>query len=376
MASVHEHHSSPYWQANFRAWDHRRGWIRKAASTQVPLTKPKERAQIVANQMEEAASLLGPDSAETLDESYFTRLVDELRIMSGAPTPKRLMTWQRWRAMWLAEQTVGESTLHSYGSGLELFEQFLSNPTITLRAITRQQLEAFHEHLVSEGMAKRTVEHRYHLLRRCLERAKVLGYLDVNPAAAAKLSKQQREDFNKQPFTLTEARSILKHAEGDWKTVCLFGYCYGMRIGDATHRKWSEIIDDEIRFEQQKKAGRGLRLPLTPRVKKHLESLERSSEWITPKLAVMQHSGQNRAFTRLMDKAGVKQTSKASQGSKSRGRRAKTFHSWRHTNKTLLIRAGVPQRVADLINDHESDDVSKRYTHTALDEMREALEKL
>lgn len=376
VASVHLHPKSAYWQANFKAWDERRGWVRKVASTQVSITQPKARAQLVADRLEEAAAALGPESSQRHDRQFFARLVDELCTMAGCQGSSPRVTWARWREVWEKEQNVEESTLRSYRDGLTLFElcapQVVDQP---LEAITYEVLQRYYRRLQAEGLAPATVKLRWSTLRRCLERARVLGYLDRNPCALVKPDRRAVDQLGREPFTIDEARAILRVAEGEWRTACLFGYYYGMRIGDASSRRWEEIAGDELIFTQQKKRGRKVKLPLVRPMAEHLATQPRESEFITPHLAAITHNSQNDYFSKIMKLAGVEIRYEKGHG-RGKGRRNKSFHSWRHTNKTMLIAAGVAERVADLINDHESPEMGRRYTHAEVSTMAEAIGRL
>lgn len=52
------------------------------------------------------------------------------------------------------------------------------------------------------------------------------------------------------------------------------------------------------------------------------------------------------------------------------------FHSLRHTATTLLKTAGVPESVVRDIIGHESELVSRKYTHTDDGTKKEAIAKL
>jgi integrase len=55
---------------------------------------------------------------------------------------------------------------------------------------------------------------------------------------------------------------------------------------------------------------------------------------------------------------------------------ALTFHSLRHTAVSLLKNAGVSDVVARDIIGHESEAVSRQYTHIESDTRRKALDKM
>ena len=53
-----------------------------------------------------------------------------------------------------------------------------------------------------------------------------------------------------------------------------------------------------------------------------------------------------------------------------------TFHSLRHNTTTWLKKAGVPESVVRDIIGHESELVSREYTHTDDESKRAAIQKL
>jgi site-specific recombinase XerD len=89
----------------------------------------------------------------------------------------------------------------------------------------------------------------------------------------------------------------------------------------------------------------------------------------------MSASVASRHFIRLLDKAGVERAISKKTG-KGRQQSDKSFHSWRHTTNSLLVDAGVDQRVRQLICDHDSTKVSNNYTHASIETMAKALESL
>ena len=152
----------------------------------------------------------------------------------------------------------------------------------------------------------------------------------------------------------------------------MFGLFYGMRIGDATRRRFDEIQDGVLHFVPEKKSrkARVVSVPLMG----DLASL-RGKGLITPTLAAMSASVASRNFIRLLDKAGVERTISGKTG-KGRRQTDKSFHSWRHTTNSILVDAGVDQRVRQLICDHDSTKVSNNYTHASIQTMAKAIEPL
>jgi integrase len=144
-----------------------------------------------------------------------------------------------------------------------------------------------------------------------------------------------------------------------------------MRLGDATRRSYEEIENGVLRFVPEKKSrkARVVSVPLVGEL-----SILRGTGQITPSLSSMTASVASRTFTRLLDRAGITRTTTQKKG-KGRGVTDKTFHSWRHTINTLMVDAGVDQRVRQLVCDHDSTKVSNNYTHASIETMAEAIKR-
>ena len=374
MASVITVPKSPFWLARMRVWiaspEYPRGgfWRTTMRSTRLPhKTTPKRAAKAVADEMERTGrEARQPDA---IDEHWARSRVESMLRLANVANPRKGITWNAAAAGWLAAKVAKPRSLEKYRNDLAHFTRWLGlRAGHDLRGITADDIAEFRRSLDDSGLAESTVVFTIKAVRSVLRRAVLLRQLDANPAELVQL---QRTDggSKRKTFTREEIAAILAAADADWRVACLFGLFYGMRIGDATRRRFDEMKDSVLHFVPEKKSrkARVVSVPLMG----DLVGL-RGKGFITPNLAAMSASVASRNFIRLLDKAGVERTISGKTG-KGRRQTDKSFHSWRHTTNSLLVDAGVDQRVRQLICDHDSVKVSNNYTHASIETMAKAL---
>lgn len=374
MASVITVPKSPYWMARMRVWivapEYPRGgfWRLTMRSTRLPhKTTPKRAAKAVADEMERTGR--EARQPEAIDEHWARSRVEAMLRLANVASPRKATSWNAAAAGWLEAKSAKPRSLEKYRNDLAHFTRWLGvRAGHDLRGITADDIAEFRRSLSDSGLAESTVVFTIKAVRSVLRRAVLLRQLDANPAELVSL---QRTDGapKRKTFTQGEIAAILSAADDEWRVACLFGLFYGMRIGDATRRRFDEIQDGVLHFVPEKKSrkARVVSVPLMG----DLASL-RGKGLVTPTLAAMSASVASRNFIRLLDKAGVERTVSGKTG-KGRRQTDKSFHSWRHTTNSLLVDAGVDQRVRQLICDHDSTKVSNNYTHASIETMSKAL---
>lgn len=216
------------------------------------------------------------------------------------------------------------------------------------------------------------------------------GFIQDNPAAKVDLLPRRKGDYTeRRPFTLDELKSILKHASEEWRSIILFGFYTGQRLGDICALRWSNIDlqEDVIRFVTGK-TGRRMEIPIAAPLARHIESMPSSDNPDDPlfpgasPIAKRDKSDSrlSQAFYDIMTAAGLaKARNHAAQGQGRSTRRAVneiSFHSLRHTATSLLKSAGVGEAIAMDIIGHDSAAISRHYTHIEPKAKRRALKKL
>ena len=375
MASVVTVANSPYWIARMRVWiaapeSHSGGfWRTTMRSTKLPhKTTSKRAAKAMADEMERT----GRELRTTVpDEHWYASRLDAMLRLASIASPRKKTTWVKAAESWVSAKTAKASSIDKYRTDIAHFTRYLgARASLDLRDVTPDDITAFYKGMCESGYAQKTSILVTRTVRAVLRRATLLRQIDSNPAELLTLS-QTDDGAKRRSFTPEEIGQILAEVGDDteWTTACLFGLYYGMRLGDACNRRYEEIDGGVLRFVPQKKSRKG-KIVAVPLVGE-LAKLQGTGP-ITPRLHGLTVSVASGQFSRILDKAGIVRSRSASKG-KGRGVVDKTFHSWRHTTNSMLVDAGVDQRVRQLICDHDSTKVSNNYTHASIETMAKAL---
>lgn len=378
MASVITVPNSPYWIARMRIWiaapeSHSGGfWRTTMRSTKLPhKTTSKRAAKAMADEMERT----GRELRTTVpDEHWYASRLDAMLRLASVASPRKKTTWAKAAESWVSAKTAKASSIDKYRTDIAHFTRYLgTRASLDLRDVTPDDITAFYKGMRESGYSERTSILVTRTVRAVLRRAALLRQIDSNPAELLTLS-QTDDSSKRRSFTPEEISKILAAVQDDaeWTTACLFGLYYGMRLGDACNRLHEEIDGGVLRFVPQKKSRKG-KIVAVPLVGE-LAKLQGTGP-ITPRLHAMTVSVASGQFSRILDKAGIVRSRSKATG-KGRGVIDKTFHSWRHTTNSLLVDAGVDQRVRQLICDHDSTKISNAYTHASLETMAKALNPL
>jgi site-specific recombinase XerD len=339
-------------------------------STKLPhKTTPKRTAKAFADDMERTARELR--SVKPTAQWYAHR-VDSLMRLANVDSPRKAVTWTKAAESWVeAKTTAKPKTIDKYRTDIAHFARWLGvRVSHDLRDITPDDISAFFRDLKDKGYSDNTGALIIATIRSVFRRAVLLRQIDVNPAELLTISRS--DAAKRRSFTPDEIGRILAIVDEEWRVACLFGLYYGMRLWDACNRSHEEIDGGVLRFVPQKKSRKGkvVAVPLVG----ELASLQGTGP-ITPRLHKLTVSVASGQFSRILDKAGIVRSRQKATG-KGRGVVDATFHSWRHTTNSLLVDAGVDQKVRQMICDHDTVEMSNRYTHASLATMSKALESL
>jgi integrase len=379
VATVIRNTRSPYWLARLRLWvitpDHPRGgyWKQTTRSTKLPRTAPRKAALRVADEMERVGR---PASGSAPTRGQYEQMVTSLLRAADVSVPVRQTTWRAAVADFLGSLEAGAKSQTQYEGQLSGFTEFLGvRAGHDLRSISPADFTGWHKSMLASGLATATSRNAAKTARRVFERAVILGYLDANPAKLHKL--RAGPTLERQPFSKEDLTKIFAHiaAEEDeeWRTACLLGLYYGMRLGDAVNRRWDEVTVEDgvrvLRFVPQKKArgGKPIVLPLVGEL-----ATMRGSGPLTPRLAKL--LSPSKAFGKLLDRCALKRKRSKSSGL-GHSTADKTFHSFRHTAASMLADAGVDVRTRQMVLDHDDARVAAGYTHVTVASMAEAIKK-
>ena len=391
MAYLTKHPKSKYWIASFRDITQTR--VNRSTKIEINPTgeDPKERAG-KASQNRRLAQSIADEYEQTSrgnnTETQVRKTLGDLYRRVNAGRELEFATCEAFLNSWLARivSTKAKGTAARYSGTVKNFLKHLDGKaTLHLGDINATDIQSFISARLKGGRNPTTVQTDLKTLNAPFALALRQGLILMNPVAAADTPTGEKEA--REPFTSGEIAALLATASQEWKTAILLAAFQGLRFGDATTLKWSNIDFEarviRIRPQKTKAKKRDLVLPLHSSLEAHLKTLNAPEGTedgpLCPKLSQCKTgglSGLSRQFQEIMKAAGIEQETIKAEGTKGRAFNKLTFHSLRHSYVTRLEAAGVPQDQRMKLAGHSDTKSHARYTHTQVETLREALEKL
>ncbi|MEO7699610.1 MAG: tyrosine-type recombinase/integrase [Opitutus sp.] len=230
------------------------------------------------------------------------------------------------------------------------------------------------------------------ILRVAFHQAVIDGLRLDNPGSAVRTLEDRKEADapERRPFTEKELKTLLAVTEGEWEGLILAGLYTGQRLGDLASLIGRKIdLAEELLTFRSQKTGRDMVIPLAKPLLDYLKKLPplASDAPVFPKASAERHEadGESRRlsaqFHELLVKAGLADARSKDKNS-GKGHSVKrtvselSFHSLRHNTTSWLKKAGVPESVVRDIIGHESELVSRNYTHVDDATKRKAIQNL
>lgn len=346
-------------------------------------TSSRSAALQIAHKFEEAARRMKT-------EAQIRRVLSDIyEGISGTQLPSGSVGtfFEGWIVRKRAE--TADRTVRSYESIIKQFREHLGPKDASdLSYITPADVLSFRDALMGR-VGPTTVNHSIKVLTVALNQAKREGLIQVNPALHVSRIKRSSGGIERRPFTLQELERILAVADEEWKGLVLFGLYTGQRLGDVGSLTWSNIDTErgEVRLLTGKTKRRMI-IPMAPALSSYVAGMKvgdipgqplfpRAAEILKRQKRPGTLSNQ---FYDLLVAAGL--AKKRSHQAKGTGRSGKrelneiSFHCLRHTATSLLKNAGVSDVVAREFVGHESEAVSRQYTHIETSTLRDALKRL
>ncbi len=297
-----------------------------------------------------------------------------------------------YRDQWLTRKKteVRPRTLDQYRSVMASFVTFLGTRAgEPLHYIEVADIARWRDELAARTSAK-NANNKLKVLRCFFQSAWRDGLNLDNPAAKLKILRA--EPSKRRPFTADEIRALLRVATGEWRGIILTALYTGQRLADVVSLNWTHLDLEAgvVRFTTSK-TGRNQVIPLAPPVLAYITEQPGTDDPQAPLFpqawAIVQRHGRTGAlsaqFHELMSKAGlveprpvrhVPTTGKGRSGARTSS--PLSFHSLRHTTTTMLKMSGVPEATVRDIVGHDSELVSRLYTHVSEDAKRLAIVQL
>ena len=347
----------------------------------------KAEAWKVCNAWSDAAKEAGADHRDR-------EILDQMREARGKK-PLHVPTIRKFFEDWLSGQILhlSPSTHKRYSSSIRKLVLFLGNDAdLELATLGGEQIEEFIKHEQAAGLASKTLNLDLKAIHAALGKAYKRGHVKVNVAGT--VDTKPNNSAVRKSFSLAQVQQLLQAADDEWYGFILMGYFTGLRLGDIASLKWEsvDLVSKTISMEPQKRPEGVIRPPhLVPihkdlliwlRVHKANGDPKREEDFVFPyhsKKRVRGNTGLSNIFTRLIEKAGIKNYPVKKKDPKTtRGRDvlAYGFHSLRATFNTELEAAGVSAEVRMKLSDHTSTDVNMLYTKPEASRLASELSKL
>lgn len=379
MASLRRLPNSPFWIACFSLPDGRR----TQRSTK---TTDRREAQRIANKFEDAARLA--QQGRLIENQARKVIADIYSIGNKDQLPSSSI--RDYFKNWLRKKELeaGPQTYTRYRIVVEQLLDFLGAKTSTdVSHFTSKDISNFRD-AISKRSAPSTVNMALKVIRSALNQASREGLVDTNEAGRVNLLKRTANS-NRRPFSLAELKRVLEVANHEWRGIILAGLYTGLRLGDIATLTWAnvDLQQQELRLVTQK-TGRPQNLPIAKPLLKYLDALPVSDDPHQPlfssafELYTKQkfNGALSKQFYEILVSAGLAKERFHTVTGKGRLVRHEqnelTFHSFRHTATSLLKNAGVSDVVARDIIGHESEAVSRHYTHIETETKRKAVDAM
>lgn len=377
MPSIHRQPGRPNWFCAFYDWDAEGSPVRRFKSTG---TTNRKQAEKICAAMQKAATdakhgRLTPDRARAIIESH----VAEIAEGHGVEMPRQSI--EDFFNGWLNAKGCSDSTRTRYRGVLDAFLKHLGpKARHSLQALNDGDILAFRDTL--KGKSAGTVNYYLKVIRVALNRAVKKNLLSRSPAVG--VDNIEGEKHKRKPFKMAELKKILAQANDEWKTAILAGLYTGLRLSDVANLTWANLDLQKAEITLTEKKTRKVRaVELAKPLLRHLESLPAGDDPKAPLCPSLYGKGASwlsNQFYDLLADVGLVPVRDHKSREKGRGvqrqQSALTFHSLRHTAVSLLKNAGVSDVVARDIIGHDSEAVSRQYTHIESETRRKALDKL
>lgn len=331
-------------------------------------------------------------------------LQDIVRLTAGDLATR--LTCRQYGSRWIEAQrgTVADSTLDFYASAVNAWAEWLAHRADQpLDVIQREDMVAY-RNAESMRVSSATANHRIKVVRQLLKAAAAEGFLGMNPAVGIKsLRRTRKEKKVRRPFSPAELQQVAAVMDVEWRLILWIGLYTGQRLGDVLRLRCDEVDVEKGTLQLEAgKTGTKMWIPIPVPVAEEIgEWCEGGGKvgsaaasphqvYVFPAQVKVLEANKGKVgpaskrFAHYLWKAGLRGHSPFGSGQRERSkkklkaeklkaemegagrndRRAPqelSFHSLRHTARTLLEEAGQPRAVIDAFIGHEGD-TGKIYT--------------
>jgi len=297
-------------------------------------------------------------------------------------------TLEAYLNSWLSKKSleVADASYSEYEHVVKTLRDFMKDKVNRpMDAITARDIDGFRAH-VAARVSGVSVNKYLRILRGVWTMALKEGIARENIFDRVEMVKTD-ESKKRRAFSMPELKRIIEVCgNSEWRGIVLMGLYTGQRLGDCVSVRWQDIdlTEQEIHI-RTKKTARPMSLPIAPPLLKYLMSNagDDPNAPVFPKASAsydQSRSTVSRQFGEILATAGLAEKKDHKTKQEGRSARRKTgnlsFHCLRHTATSLLKNAGVSDVVAREIIGHDSEAISRVYTHIEKGTLKKAIGKL
>lgn len=253
--------------------------------------------------------------------------------------------------------------------------------SLRLCDVTRQVVKQLLLDRRNDGYSTSTLHGIRLTLSKAFQTAVELGYLEHNPASGIRLG-ERRPAEERKVLSPSEIRLLLAHLSEPCRTIVLVAVLTGLRIGEILALRWKrldfqratiEVMEtfSDGQFGTPKTRSSRRVIPMSQAVRDafdfHRAAFQGAQPdhvvFTTPKGTPLSPKNlYNRVLAPACDQTGLKRVS---------------WHSFRHTNATLLGEVGESVKTAQSILGHSDIETTlNTYMHAVPDSQRRAVERV
>lgn len=264
-------------------------------------------------------------------------------------------------------------TIKGYKKELKYFGRFLTdryNCEVYVEDITQENLEKYLLHLKRKGLKPASRSRALYVMRSFFKYLHSSGIVAKNPAALIGNIKVQQKE--REYLTEDEVMELINAIDHKIiKAAVTFLYYTGLRISEMSNLKLSDVdIDEGIVRVVAGKGNKDRIVPINEKLKKilinYLESIrprvDSQNFFATKKTGMLSPQYVNRQIKEAVKNLGWKKRVSA--------------HVLRHSYATALIKKDVNIVNVSKLLGHSSVKVTSVYTHTSIDDLKQAVAEL
>ena len=383
MASLHRQTGKPNWFCAYTVEG-----VRRFRSTK---TSDKKQAWQICNTWAKASAMGGKLTPEGARNVIAAGVADVL-MATGQTLPSASI--RDWCKRWLEFKEVeSEPRTHErYTMSIRRFLNFLgSRADCDLTALTTDEVIRYRDQ-TAKTLSTSSCNVEIKILRACLSTAVRQDLIEKNVAKNVPALKDRGKN-KRRAFTLEEIQRVLAVCDergGEWRGLVLTAAYTGQRLGDIARLTWQQVdtAKRQISFVTEK-TGKRLCLSMAKPLVELIESLPSADdpkEYVFPLAASTAEKRvgtiSNKFYDEILAPAGLVPVRSKHRAEDGKGRNAKrtqselSFHSFRHTLTTWLKSAGASNALAQMIIGHDSEVVSRGYTHLSAADTMDSIDKL